>query len=161
MDYKNNVTFAIRTLLMYQHTKEKGVFRKYEYTLAAGALLNVISGLMKNNKHFRLCLEKLKDKELPGLSERTVKAIGSYLKKIWGALSKKSEGNNGNFSYEKEDGDIIKLVLHSEQHTPWMELSNTQMDDLLSILDEAIHSQYWEPYETEKQNFDTATGETQ
>jgi len=155
MEYKDNVTFAIRTLLMYRELKEIGIFNEYQFTLATGTLLNVLSAILQENDHAIIDRASLRAQDFPYLEEENEKSLRAYLRKIRDALAKKTDGDNGNFVCEKEHGDIVKIVLHTERDTSKIAFSSENFEKILDCLEDAIKDDqtYGKDYKTEEKSF--------
>ena len=108
MEYKDNVTFAIRTLLMYRELKEIGIFNEYRITLTAGTLLNVLSAILQENDRAVINRPLLLKQDFPCLEEKNTTGLRTYLRQIRDALASKIDGEHGYFTCEKEDGVIVK-----------------------------------------------------
>ena len=154
MGYKDNVTFAIRTLLMYKHLKESGIFKEYQFTLATGTLLNVLSTVLRGKKVIidRTLLNK---KKFPKLKVINSNSLPIYLRKIKEALADKTEGKHGNFICEKEDGSIEKIIFHTTQDSPKTALNIKELWTILDNLEEVIKNDpnYSDDYQAEEKSF--------
>jgi hypothetical protein len=160
--YKSNITFAIRSILIYN--SQKNYFKEYEYTFLSGTILNVLSGIYPDTK--LLVSDDILDaliKKLPKFVEATrnnpeKKHIETYFTKIRDALSKKLETN---FSYTKEEVsyDILEIRLKTENLTEKLIFNFSDLQSLFSVLEWALKSdpEYKSDYEKEGLEFSKKT----
>jgi hypothetical protein len=139
MGYDNNVTFAIRTLLVYQRQKDTPLYKEYKFTMVAGALLNVLSAVLQKNNKCCINIKHLKEQRWPELHEYNAREIRRYFRQIRDALSLKT---NDNFICEKEDAAIAKIKLRTERDNEPIFFSYGELQLLLDSLENAIQSQY-------------------
>ena len=160
MEYKDNVTFAIRTLLMYKHLKDNHVFDDYQFTLATGTLLNVLSAILQENYHAIIDRVLLKRHDFQGLEEKNREGLKAYFRQIKESLATKTDGEHGNFVCEKEHGNISKIILRTNRDTKEIELSISDFEEILNNIEDVIKNDqtYGVNYQTEKDKFKTIKG---
>jgi hypothetical protein len=155
MGYKDNVTFAIRSLLMYRKLKEIGIFKEYQFTLATGTLLNVLSTVLRGKKVI-IKRDLLKEKKFPKFNKNTT-SIDIYLRGIKEALANKTEGKQGNFICVNEKRVIDRIVVHTRKDSPKITMNIENLEEILKNLESVIAADpnYSKDYKTEEKSFKT------
>jgi hypothetical protein len=142
---------------MYKHLKDNHVFDDYQFSLATGTLLNVLSAILQENYHAIIDRASLRAQDFPHLEDENEKSLRAYLRKIKDALATKTDGEHGNFVCEKEHGDIVKIVLHTERDTSKIAFSSENFEMILDCLKDVIKNDpaYRDDYEAEEKSFKT------
>ncbi len=134
MNYKNNMAFAIRTILLEK--KLRTLFAKYSFTIAAGAILNALSAI-RPNKCFLV-----KPTSILDITDK--RQVEKFLKNLRDGLAHKTKKN---FKTEPNDkNEIISIKIGKRI------LSIDELYRILEDLEKAIadNSDYEQLYEEEK-----------
>ncbi|MDP8202237.1 MAG: hypothetical protein P9M11_08890 [Candidatus Tenebribacter burtonii] len=125
MYFKNNIIFAIRTIKMYNTSKQETDF---EYTLVIGALLNVFSAIYPNNE-FLINLNNLTKINFPTLHNPDYTELKAYLTNLRNGLAHKTDINFIN-NTASESTQIFEVKITSNNGKSY----RFSLDDLNCIL---------------------------
>jgi len=143
MVYKNNIVFAIRTIKMYNTSKQETDF---EYTLVIGALLNVFSAICPD-KEFLINLNYLKTFDFPNLNNPSNTDLEDYLNNLRNGLAHKTSENFIN-NNELGSTQIFKVQITSKYGDPYM-FSLDELNCILRNLTMTIENDFPELYTAE------------
>ena len=125
MEYKKRIEFAQRSIEIYKIYKRCDL--KYEFTAAAGVLLNIFSAICPESE-FLINIQIDSIDELPGLEDIEESSIKSFLLNLRHVLAHKTEENFKN--YLRED-KIAQLQVTSRVGIK----SRFSIDDLEKIIE--------------------------
>jgi len=144
MNYKNNMAFAIRTILMEKELRK--LYPDYDFTIAAGAVLNALSAIKPDDVLF-----VKPTTVLDATTEQEVKEVLTILRD---GLAHKIELN---FKPEPDDkNQIASIDIAHKWGNNKRTLSITDFHKVLEVLEQAIEesNDYKELYKEEKAKWD-------
>jgi hypothetical protein len=139
MKYFTNIDFAARTLKLYYQLREKAA--EYDFTFAAGTLLNVFTAICPVNNKYEIDILPLLNKPFPYAPGQMPEGdLMAYLGNIRNALAHKTEGNFCGNDDGKEK--ISELHLSSDKNPGGIYLNLDDLEKILCFLKEAIELHY-------------------
>lgn len=121
MEYKKRIEFAQRSIKIYKNCE-----KEYEFTSAAGVLLNIFSAVCPESD-FLIDIEINSIDELPGLVSISNSSVKSFLLNLRHGLAHKTEENFMNYL---RDDNIAELQITSRIGI----ISRFTIDDLNKII---------------------------
>lgn len=141
MMYKNNIDFAIRTILLEKKLREQ--YPDYQFTIAAGAVLNALSAI-KPDKTFLVELT-----EVLGLRG---KEMEDFLTTLRDGLAHKSEKNFAANPCDENQIVSIKIAHHGGENE--RTLSIADFHSILLALEQAFEKNCENLYNEQKANIE-------